>query len=143
MVFVVCRGVSGFIAFTILLALSSILAIYVYTYSMSLYPVYKPKQSYIYSYVLCYNTSNISVVLLNNITLCKPGSQSFSNTSYLCVFRVGLKINLTVVYMDHTEDLYVDRNCVSFLNNLPVKVFGYSNDLIVIFEVKHYDPWSK
>jgi hypothetical protein len=137
------RGVSSFVAFTVLLAISSAIAIYIYTYSTSLYSVYRPKQSYIYGYVVCYNVSGLETVLLRNVTLCRSSLNGFSDSRYLCVFRIGLRVNLTIVYRDYLENLFINRSCIALLRDLPLKVFRSDGDMLMVFEVKVYDPWSK
>lgn len=140
---IVRRGVSGFVAFTMLLVLSSILAIYMYTYSVNLYPIYRPRQGYVYGYVVCYNVTGLSIVLPNNITVCKPGSQGFSSTLYLCIFRADLEMDLIIVYKNYTENLHINGSCVSLLGDRPIKFLGDSYGLSVVFEVRYHEPWSE
>jgi len=62
---------------------------------------------------------------------------------YLCVFRIGLRVNLTIVYRDYLENLFINRSCIALLRDLPLKVFRSDGDMLMVFEVKVYDPWSK
>lgn len=137
------RGVSSFIAFTVLLAISTAVAIYIYTYSTSLYPIYRPRQSYIYGYTVCYNISSLEIVFQHNVTLCRSNYSNFNDVKYLCVFRTSLKTNLTVVYKDYVDYMFIDRSCIALLRDLPLKVFRSDGDVLMVFEVRVYDPWSK
>lgn len=137
------RGVSSFIAFTVLLAISTAVAIYIYTYSTSLYPIYRPRQSYIYGYTVCYNISSLEIVFQHNVTLCRSNHSNFNDVKYLCVFRTGLRTNLTVVYKDYVDYMFIDRSCIALLRDLPLKVFKSDGDVLMVFEVRVYDPWSK
>lgn len=142
------KGVSGFITFTILLAVSSALALYIYTYSSNLYLVYKPMHSYVYGYALCYNISATKLILDDDVELCEhidrsPGNTEVSNAKYLCIFRVGKPINLTIAYEDFIEVLHIDKRCVHLSSSLPSSAHGYGNDFAVVLEVKTYDPWTE
>ncbi|MEM1645932.1 MAG: hypothetical protein QXL96_08725 [Ignisphaera sp.] len=147
--FMYLKGVSGFIAFTVLLVISSALALYIYTYSSNLYLVYKPKHSYVYGYALCYNVSALKLVIEDGIEICgniyrTPGDVKLSSTKYLCIFRVGKSINLTIVYENFVEVLYINRSCLYLSNSIPLTVHGYNgNSEVVVLEVKTYDPWTK
>lgn len=137
------RGVSGFVAFTLLLALSSMLAVYVYTYSTGLYSAYRPRQGYVYGYAVCYNVTGLRIDLPGNTTVCTTRPQGFSGTLYLCVLRVGLEVDLAAVYRDRVEHLYVNRSCVSLLGELPIKFLGGVDGVSLVFEVRYYDPWTE
>lgn len=137
------KGISGFIAFTLLLALSSALAIYVYTYATGLYSVYRPRQGYVYGYAVCYNVTGLRVVLPGNTTVCTPRSQGFSSTPYLCILKAGSEMDLLVVYKDRVEHLHINGSCISLLGDRPFKFLGNDDGMSVVFEVKYYDTWTK
>lgn len=137
------KGVSGFITFTVLLAISSALALYIYASSSNLYLVYKPKRSYVYGYAICYNMSTFRLVVGSAIDLCEGVYGDYNNTMYLCIFRVDEPINLTIVYRYSAEVIHVNRRCTHLSRDLPLIAHGHSSDSAVLLEVKIYDPWTK
>lgn len=144
------KGISGFIAFTILLVISSALSLYIYTYSSNLYLMYKPRHSYVYGHAICYNVSTLKLTFEDNDKVCKNiyknplNDAKLTGTRYLCTFRVDKSINLTIIYENTIDVLYVNRSCLYISNSLPLSAHGHNvYSEVVVLEVKMYDPWTK
>lgn len=125
-----------------MLAISTALAVSMYAISSGLGAVSKPMPRYVYGYALCYNVTGLDLRLGEGVELC-GASQATASTRYLCVFKVPGSVNTTAVYSEAIESIYVFNNCVALLGELPLAVYGRSDDSYLVFEVKILDPWSE
>jgi len=135
------RGVSGFVAFTVLLSISTVIALSLYSLMHDIQSLHRPFIPTLFSgYVICYNVTGLSVSLEEHILVCvEPGSAP----SYLCVFRVSSQLNVTVVYEGSFDVARVYDGCVALLDRVPLAVYGHVGGSHVQLEVKVYDSWAE
>ena len=132
------KGISSFVAFTVMLAISTALAISMYILTSNTYALHRPLPRYVRGYVVCYNVTGHSIAIGGGISVCRGGE-----ARYLCVFRSPAPLNVTVVYSNSADNIYVDEMCVALLGDLPKYAYSRGNDVYAVFEVKLYDPWTE
>ncbi|MEM1920761.1 MAG: hypothetical protein QW135_06220 [Ignisphaera sp.] len=133
-----CRGISSFVALAVMIALATVVALHIYIKSIDIYTVVKPRAIHVHEHAVCYNLSNYRVVV-DDVEVCRYSD----SPRYFCVFRFYRPINLTIVFDEYVDHLYIDDKCIVFLDKLPLYIYSSSNNVFVVFEVKVYEPWSK
>lgn len=134
------RGLSSFVALAVLVGVSASLALYLYSSSISIYSVSRPRSLYQRGYAVCYNVSLFRVLVEDSVELCTNSSRS---TSYFCIFRIPKPVNLTVVYSSSINYIYAGDRCAATLDELPIHIYGYIDGIPIVVEVKVYEPWTE
>lgn len=134
-------GVSSFVAFTVILAISVSVAISVYALLSNFSIAYRPVHR-VSTIVLCYNVSGYKVVTLGNLDLvnmCING-----DLCYLCSFLGLANTNVAVVFKDKVVALNIERDYyLVLLDDVPLHIYGSRDGNIIEGKVKMCDPWTK
>lgn len=134
------RGLSSFVAVTVLLAVSTSIAVYVYMGSADLRVLYSPRHAYGYGYLVCYNVTGRTISLRGGVRTCH--GLSFGSPRYLCVARVPTRVGVSMVLGNSIAHVDVDNGCLLVLEEVPVHIYTNSSSGVVI-EVRLYDPWTR